>query len=230
MELKPFDSLSERQQNILRFMVKYMNEHGFPPTIREIGEATDIKSTSVVNYNLNKLVQAGYIERTDKKSRGLRIVASVPGMPLKAAKVVRMPENIERVPLIGHIVAGEPVAVPEDVSYYYDEDDMLEVPPYLLNGLDPTEVFALRVKGDSMVDAMVGDGDIVLLKHQLTANNGDMVAVWLPDDGETTLKHFYKEGDRIRLQPANPTMQPIYVDARNCEIRGKVLSVIRQLH
>jgi len=226
-DLKEFKKLSERQQNILQFMVGYMNDNGFPPTIREIGEATDIQSTSVVNYNLNKLVDAGYIERTDKKSRGLRVIARIPGTT--AARTVRMAEQRTAVPMIGQIVAGVPVEVPEEVGHYYDEEDMLELPPYLLKGIDPTQVFALTVKGDSMIDAMVGDGDIVILRHQQTASNGDMVAVWLPEKGETTLKYFYKEGDRVRLQPAHPTMDPIYVDARNCEIRGKVLSMIRQV-
>lgn len=226
-DLKEFKKLSERQQNILQFMVNYMNDNGFPPTIREIGTATDIQSTSVVNYNLNKLVEAGYIERTDKKSRGLRVVARVPGT--KSPRTVRMAEQRTAVPMIGQIVAGQPVEVPEDISHYYDEEDFLDLPPYLLNGIDPTQVFALTVKGDSMIDAMVGDGDVVILRHQQTANNGDMVAVWLPERGETTLKYFYKEGDKIRLQPAHPTMDAIYVDARNCEVRGKVLSVIRQV-
>lgn len=226
-EIKDFKKLSERQQHILQFMVGYMNDNGFPPTIREIGEATDIQSTSVVNYNLNKLVEAGYIERTDKKSRGLRVVARIPGTVVQRS--VRMATQQTAVPMIGQIVAGTPVEVPGEVGHYYDEDDMLELPPYLLNGLDPTQVYALTVKGNSMIDAMVGDGDIVILRHQETANNGDMVAVWLPEQGETTLKYFYKEGDSIRLQPAHPTMEPIYVNARNCEIRGKVLSIIRQM-
>lgn len=226
-DLKDFKKLSERQQNILQFMINYMNDNGFPPTIREIGTATDIQSTSVVNYNLNKLVDAGYIERTGKKSRGLRVVAHVPGT--RTTRHVRTANVQTAVPMIGQIVAGQPVEVPEDVSHYYDEEDYLDLPPYLLNGIDPTQIFALTVKGDSMVDAMIGDGDVVILRHQLTANNGDMVAVWLPEHGETTLKYFYKEGDKIRLQPAHPTMDAIYVDARNCEIRGKVLSVIRQM-
>ncbi|MEL6403762.1 MAG: transcriptional repressor LexA [Chloroflexota bacterium] len=226
-DIKDFEKLSERQQNILRFMFDYMQRQGFPPTIREIGEATDINSTSVVNYNLNKLVDAGYLDRVDSVSRGLRIIAPIPG---KSTKKVRRTDKVDRVAMVGKIAAGQPIEVPEDIAHSVDDDDMIDIPPFLLNGVDAAEVFALEVEGDSMIDAMIGEGDIVLLRHQQTAKNGDMVAVWLPDRGETTLKYFYKEGDRVRLQPAHPTMDDIYVDARNCEIRGKVLSVIRTVH
>lgn len=224
---KDFDKLSDRQQNILQFMARYINDHGFPPTIREIGEATDINSTSVVNYNLNKLVEAEYIERTGKKSRGLRLVARVPGVVnLRQVKASRVSQ---RVPLMGQVAAGIPIEVPDDMSHV-DEDDFLDVTPMMLGGVDPAETFALRVEGDSMIDAMINDGDIVIFRSQQTANNGDMVAVWLPEDSETTLKYFYREGDRIRLQPAHPSMEAIYVAASNCEVRGKVLSVLRQVH
>lgn len=225
-QLKQFNQLSERQRNILRFMDRYMQKNGYPPTIREIGENTNINSTSVVNYNLNKLVDAGYLERSDRVSRGLRIVADIPG----TARNVKSPSRPALVPLIGHIVASEPVEVPDETGHFYDEDDMLEVPSLLLDGTDHADAYALTVKGNSMIDAMIRDGDIVIMRHQDTAENGDMVAVWLPERGETTLKYFFLEGDRIRLQPAHPTMAPIYVNATDCEIRGKVLSVLRQLH
>lgn len=226
-DVKEFSKLSDRQQNILKFMHKYMEDKGFPPTIREIGEATDINSTSVVNYNLNKLVTAGYLDRSDKVSRGLRLIAHIPGT---SEKKVRASDIIDRIPMIGKIAAGIPLEVPEDIGHNIDEDDMLDIPPFLLGGVDASEVFALTVEGDSMIDAMINEGDIVLLRHTQTASNGEMVAVWLPDNGETTLKYYHNEGSRIRLEPAHPTMDDIYVDARNCEIRGKVLSVIRTVH
>lgn len=226
-DVKDFKKLSERQRNILNFMYDYVEENAYPPTIREIGEATDINSTSVVNYNLNKLVDAGYLDRSDKVSRGLRLVAKIPG---KSERKVRASDVVERVALVGKIAAGLPIEVPEDIAHSFDDDDMLDIPPFLLGGVDATEVFALEVEGDSMIDAMISEGDIVLLRSTQTAKNGDMVAVWLPDRGETTLKFFYNEGSRIRLKPAHPTMDDIYVDARNCEIRGKVLSVIRTVH
>lgn len=226
-EVKNFKKLSERQQKILNYMYDYMQEKGYPPTIREIGLATGINSTSVVNYNLNKLVSAGYLDRSEKVSRGLRLVSAIPG---KSEKKVKSTSNVDRIPLIGTIAAGQPLEVPEDIGHNVDDDDMLDIPPFLLGGIDASEVFALEVQGESMIDAMISEGDIVLLHFQQTAKNGDMVAVWLPERGETTLKYFYKEGNQVRLKPAHPTMEDIYVDARNCEIRGKVLSVIRRIH
>lgn len=219
-----FDKLSERQQNILHFMYDYMEANGFPPTIREIGEATDINSTSVVNYNLNKLVKAGYLDRSDRVSRGLRIITHIPGRGKPKDKIIQVADKTAEIPIYGRIAAGIPIDVEQQT------DDFIEVTPMLLDGADPSEVYALVVKGDSMIDAMVNEGDIVLLRHQNTANRGEMVAAYLPDDNETTLKYFYPEGDKIRLQPAHPTMDAIIVDARNCEIHGKVLSIIRRVH
>jgi len=228
--MKDYSKLSERQRNILRFMEKYIENYGFPPSIREIGEATGTNSTSVVNYNLNKLVQAGYLVRSQQKSRGLRLVKPLANGDKQGTGVLVQPAlSVLRVPMVGQIVASEPVQVPDDVGYYYGEDDMIEVTPALLQGTDPAEVYALRVKGDSMIDAMIADGDVVLFRKQTTANNGEMVAVWLDERGETTLKRFYDEGTRIRLQPAHPTMKPIYVDPNHVAIQGKVLSVIRQV-
>jgi repressor LexA len=225
--MKEFKKLSKRQQNILKFMYRYMEEQGFPPTIREIGEACDINSTSVVNYNLNKLVTAGYLERSDRVSRGLRLIAPIPGVTNK--KRVRADISVKKIGIVGRIAAGEPISLPDDIGYNVDDDDIIDVPIMLLHGYDETEVFALKVHGDSMIDAMIQDGDIVILRQQSTANNGDMVAAWLPDNNETTLKHFYKDADQIRLEPAHPTYQPIFVHASNCEIKGKVLSVIRNM-
>lgn len=196
-----------------------MVDNGFPPTIREIGSATGIDSTSVVNYNLNKLVQAGYLERAESKSRGLRLVKSIPGRPSK----VKEAGNIFMIPQYGQIVAGEPINTSNE------KDDDVEVPASFLGNINLDEVFALRVKGESMIDAMIRDGDIVILRKVAEAKNGDMVAVWLDDRNETTLKHFYNEGSRIRLQPAHPTMEAIYVDPRHCHVQGKVLSVMRRL-
>ena len=217
--MKDFNKLSKRQQKILQYMETYVHEHGYPPTIREIGLATDINSTSVVNYNLNKLVQAGYLERSGRKSRGIRVVGEVPSKDgKKRVKVSHLPLSI---PLVGQIVAGEPVPA------FEANGDYVEVTPTMLGNTDPNDVYALRVKGNSMIDAMIADGDIVLLRRASTANNGDMVAVWLDEREETTLKRFYLENDRVRLQPENPTMSPIYVDPASCRIQGKVVSVIR---
>ncbi len=211
--MKEFKGLSARQQDILSYMDRYMGEHGYPPTIREIGAATHINSTSVVNYNLNKLVQAGLLERRDKVSRGMRLVNW------------RGADNLLRVPLAGRIVASAPVEAYADGS-----GDTLEVAPATLGSHPPGEVFALTVQGDSMIDAMIADGDIVLLRRADTAANGDLVAVWLADEETTTLKRFYHEGERVRLQPENPFMDPIHVDAAQCRVQGVVVAVIRHSH
>ncbi len=223
--MKPFDKLSERQRNILRFIDRYIVDNGFPPTIRDIGEATKIASTSVVNYNLNKLVQAGFLERSAATSRGLRLIKPIPNSRRKVKGIIEMP----RVHLIGHIVASAPVSIPEDIGHYTDEENMIEVPSSILGAVDAAEVFALSVRGDSMIDAMIQDGDIVFLRKVDEVKNGDMVAVWLPERGETTLKYFFDEGAHVRLQPAHPTMDPIYVSAANCQVQGKVLGVVRQM-
>jgi repressor LexA len=220
--------LSERQKKMLVFIESFLHQHGYPPTIREIGEAVQIGSTSVVNYNLNKLVKAGLIERAPDVSRGLRLVD---GFSVSDVQVVNQGVNITRVPVVGQIVASKPVPLPgEDFGYHFDEDDMIDVPTQLLGKWATSEqIYALRVRGNSMIDALVRDRDVVILNKQETAENGDMVAVWLRDTGETTLKYFYHEGTQVRLQPANTTMEPIYVDARQVHVQGKVLAVLRSI-
>ncbi|MBI5960875.1 MAG: transcriptional repressor LexA [Chloroflexi bacterium] len=221
-------NLSARQKKILKFIETFLKENGYPPTIREIGEAVDIASTSVVNYNLNKLVEHGLIERAPEVSRGLRLVGQepLPELPVQYADS----KVVTQIPLVGKIAASLPVPQPEDFGYYYDKDDLIEVPQSIVGAVSSTDLFALRVTGDSMIDAMVADGDIVILKRQNIARNGDMVAVWLSERGETTLKKYYLEGNRVRLQPANPMMDPIYVNAEQVNIQGRVLAILRTVH
>ena len=142
------------------------------------------------------------------------------------AIVVEGVSNLVKIPLVGNIVAGSPIEVGNDGFAVYDEEDAIEVSTTMLKGR-VDDLFALRVNGESMIDAMVNDGDIVIMRKQETAKNGDMVAVWLAGD-TTTLKYFYYDGDRIRLQPANPTMDPIYVNPKDVQVQGKVMMVMRQ--
>ncbi|MDX2163493.1 MAG: transcriptional repressor LexA [bacterium] len=221
--MKDRTKLSERQRNILRFIESYIEQHGFPPTIRNIGAATGIESTSVVNYNLNKLVSAGYLARESRASRGLRLVKDANGKSGRRAQAVQPVTSTIQVSLAGPIAAGQPLPIPTDQV----SDDLIDVLPSMLNGANPSDVFALRVKGDSMIDAMIGDGDIVLIRHAETARDGELVAVFLEDRSEVTLKYFYRDGDMVRLQPAHPTMQPIFVDPKVCHVQGRVLSVLR---
>ena len=214
-------TLSERQQNILSFLEAFTEENEYPPTIREIGAAVGISSTSVVNYNLNILQKRGHIARDKTVSRGLRLV----GRP--GSRAARPGNEVVSIPLLGRIAAGEPIPIPDS-----------DLPPFgyetieLTRGIIGKEenIYALQVRGNSMVDALIHDGDVVVMKHQEEAANGELVAVWLKDEKETTLKRFYLEGEQVRLQPANPTMQPIYVPSANVEIQGKVVLVIRQLN
>ena len=217
--------LSERQKNILAYIQEYVVDNGRPPTIREIGAATSISSTSVVNYNLGKLEDRGFIDRDSDVSRGLRLTE-------KAGGIVRqLTDSVNRmlqIPMLGQIVAGKPIEVGNDSFGVFDEDDMVEVSPSMVGSKKTDGLYALRVSGESMIDAMVNDGDIVIMQQQETAQNGDMVAVWIDSSGTTTLKHFYHEGKEVRLQPANPTMEPIYVPANDVRIQGKVMMVLRQ--
>lgn len=213
-------TLSRRQERMLSFIRRFVHERQFPPTIREIGEAVDISSTSVVNYNLNALEKKGMIERDRNVSRGLRVVED--------DHVSALTPSVLRIPLLGRIAAGEPIPVPDELTdFAIFGDDAVQVATSMLEDIDG--IYALEVRGRSMIDALINDGDIVVMKHQNHAENGDMIAARMRDDNETTLKRFYLEGDRVRLQPANPDMEPIYAPAENVEVQGKVVMVIRKL-
>jgi len=239
--------LSERQKKILEVLEKFQNNAGYPPSIREICDEANITSTSVVNYYLEQLKEMGYIQRDERISRGIRLVrplseiaeGSLPvstraatGVQRTAQKLAQAMDELFHVPVIGSIAAGIPVPIPPSDFSYYDAESMVAVASSLLPGRDKgnRDLFALEVKGDSMIDAMVNDGDIVIMKRAHEAHNGEMVAVWLDDRDETTLKYFYLENGKVRLQPANPTMKPIWIDDPSIvQIQGKVVMVIRKL-
>lgn len=220
--------LSERHKKILEVLATFSKNSGYPPSIREIGKAADISSTSVVNYYLDQLTEMGYIERDSNVSRGVRLLRNAAGELV--AELETVVQNLLQIPLVGRIVASEPAPVPPSDFSYYDAESMVEVARSLIPTRDTSELFALEVQGDSMIDAMVNDGDIVIMQRAQDARNGEMVAVWLQDRDETTLKYFFREKNRVRLQPANPTMGPIYVDdPKSLRVQGKVVMVIRQL-
>ncbi len=209
------ERLSKRQQLMFEFISRFTQEKGRPPTIREIGAEVKISSTSVVNYNLNILAREGLIAREKEVSRGLRVVSG------RADMAAAM-----QIPLLGTIAAGHPIPVPEAGLMPYEGESIALTRDIIP---DTEGLFALKVKGTSMIDALINDGDIVVMKKQDSADNGEMVAVWLKDEKETTLKRIYREKKRIRLQPANPTMKAFYADPNNVEVQGKVVLVIRQL-
>ena len=227
MMVRKSKGLSERHVRVLEFLVKYQGENGRPPSIREIGDAAKISSTSVVNYYLEQLEKMGYIERDGRVSRGLRLNE-------KVNVVVQFVTDLMRVPVMGRIIAGEPIPVPASDFNYYDANTSVEIATSLLPAPEKNkQLFALEVQGDSMIDAMVNEGDFVIMKpvaSNAEVRNGEMVAVWLPNRDETTLKYFYKEKEGYRLQPANPTMGPIMVNKEEpLEIKGKVVMVIRKV-
>lgn len=232
--------LTERQKRILEAVERFQVQNGYPPSIREICEKTSISSTSVVNYYLNQLEETGYIERDGRVSRGIRLLKPLSEIAATASAAVKQSaravsqalDELLHIPVMGRIVAGSPVPVPPSDFSYFDAESMVDVASSLLPQREKgdKDLFALEVQGDSMIDAMVNDGDIVIMKPANEARNGEMVAVWLNDRDETTLKYFYLENGRVRLQPANPTMQPIYIeDPATVQIQGKVVMVIRQV-
>lgn len=228
-------NLSQRQVKILQFILDFRSKRAMPPTVRDIQNAEEppISSTSVVDYNLKALEEHGVIRRGRGLSRSIEIVDDKVE-ELINKRVVRRPRvagAMLRVPLSElPIAAGTPISVPEafDPSNIHET---LEVDPRLLGRWadHPDDLFALPVKGQSMIDALIADGDIVIMAKQETAQDGETVAVWLEAEQETTLKHFWRESEgRVRLQPANTTMAPILTTADNVKIMGRVVSVLRR--
>jgi repressor LexA len=208
--------ISPRQKRILTFIRHFLADKSYPPTIRDIVSGVGISSTSVADYNLEKLEKYGFIRRHHEVSRGIELLD-------KTAKV-----NEVAVPVIGQIAAGEPIPVPSSDSWSNVESaDTLEVPSELVAGKE--NVYALKVKGYSMIDALINDGDIVLMQHTNTVDNGQMAAVWLKNEKTATLKKVFVTPERVRLQPANTQMKAIYVKPENVEIQGKVIGVVRKL-
>ncbi|HEY32992.1 MAG TPA: repressor LexA [Dehalococcoidia bacterium] len=203
--------LSKTRERIYTFIRKFYREHDYAPTVRDILRGCRLSSTAVVQHHLNVLEKEGRIHRDPEVFRSIRLTEK-PG--------------ISSVPLLGTIAAGEPIPVPTAETWASQALEMLEVPEELTQG---KHLYALKVKGLSMIDALIDDGDTVLMEPANTAENGDMVAVWLKNEQEVTLKRFYREGETVCLRPANELMEPIYQHPENVEIQGKVSAVLRKL-
>lgn len=204
--------LSKRQQDILDFIKGEVKKKGYPPSVREIGEAVGLASSSTVHGHLARLESKGLIRRDPTKPRAIEILeVDIDAFTPKYSVV--------NVPVVGRVTAGQPITAIENVEEYFPLPDTL-VP-------SDEQVFMLEVMGDSMIDAGILDGDYVIVKQQQTANNGDIVVAMTEED-EATVKRFFKEQDYIRLQPENPTMDPIIL--RNVSILGKVIGVYRHIH
>ena len=204
--------LTERQRQILDFLTKYVDAHGYPPTVREIGEAVGLASPSTVHAHLANLERAGLLKRDPTKPRAIELYREPKAEPAA---------DVHRLPLVGEVAAGGPLLAEDNVEEY------LAVPEPLSKG---GEEFLLRVKGDSMINAGILDGDIAVVQRAQDARNGDIVVALAGDDesaDEATLKRFFREDGRVRLQPENDALEPIY--AAHVEILGKVIGVFRQL-
>jgi repressor LexA len=214
------EELTERQREILTFIVKETETRGFPPTIREIGEQMDIRSTNGVNDHLKALERKGYLNRGEQQSRSL--------VPTKRARMLlglgaKKDSGLVEVPLLGKVAAGAPLLAQENL------EDSVKIDSFLIGGTG-REVFALRVKGQSMIEDGIHDGDYLFVRKTPSAQPGDIVVALIED--EATVKRYYPEGERIRFQPANKDMQPIYVnkaDFRSTMLLGIVVGVYRKL-
>ena len=206
--------ITKTRLSILSFIRDFLQERGYAPTVRDIAKGCSISTSSVVQHHLNVLEREGHIHRDPQVFRSIRLVEEEsPAIP--------------RVPLLGTIAAGEPLPVPTPDTWATVPEETVQLTDELIR--DREGIYALKVKGSSMIDALIEDGDIVLMQQASTVDDGDMAAVWLKKQQEVTLKKVYREKNRIRLQPANRQMEPIYQDPDNVEIQGKVIGVIRRI-
>lgn len=208
------DELSAKQRGILQFLEDFIAEHDYPPSIRDIQNGCDISSTSVVDYNLKRLEEKGFIRRDREVSRAIELLDGQGERRRRGGTV--------QVPVLGKIAAGIPLPVhPDQLA----PEDVLDLTAEIAG--NRTGLYALRVQGTSMIDALINDGDIVILEPKRSADPGDVIAAWIVDREETTLKKYYPEGAKVRLQPMNSTMDPIIEDASNVEVQGKLVATIR---
>ena len=211
--------LSTKQENILDYIQEFLDEHQFPPTVRDIQSGCGISSTSVVDYNLRILQREGHLKREAEVSRGIELLGEY---------AVGHSDGLVNIPVLGSIAAGEPLSIPPSSSWHEEALENVELPSFLTQG---KEVFGLKVKGESMIDALIADGDLVLMEPVPGGHprNGDMVAAMIKDKEEVTLKHFHMHNGTVILQPANPSMEPIEVPAENVSVQGRVVGVIRTI-
>jgi repressor LexA len=210
--------LSGHEADILSYLERYFDEHHRAPSFDEIRVAIGLSSKDHVSRDLKRLERRGYIELIPRIARGIRLLVTAD------ERLYGGPTF--QVPLLGTIAAGQPIPVPE-AGVASTAADLIELTRDIVK--DQRNVYALRVKGNSMIDALIHDGDLVIMRHQEQVENGEMAAVWLTDRQETTLKRFFHEGKQVRLQPENKTMAPIYVSPKHVRVQGKVIAVIRQV-
>lgn len=201
-------ALTKRQKEILIFVQRYSDAHGYPPSVREIGQALGLTSSSTVHSHLSALEKKGYLRRDPSKPRALEILRDEREIPAK---------KMVTVPIVGGVTAGLPILAQQNIEDYF---------PLPVDFVRAEDCFILKVSGESMIGAGIFDGDLLVVRRQPTARDGDIVVARIED--EATVKRFYRESDRIRLQPENPRMEPIFT--RELAIEGVALAVIRRLH
>ncbi|QOP74411.1 transcriptional repressor LexA [Pediococcus acidilactici] len=202
-------NLSTKQLNVLEYIYRTVQTQGYPPTVREIGKAIGLSSTSTVHGHIDRLQKNGYLEKDPTKPRALEITA-------QGLEALGIQENGEQIPVLGVVTAGEPILAVEEAT------DFFPVPPEFKN--ESSDLFMLTIRGESMINAGILSGDQVIVRKQSTADNGEIV-IAMTDENEATCKRFFKETDHIRLQPENDTMSPIILD--NVTILGKVVGLFR---
>jgi repressor LexA len=201
----------EIREGILEYIRRFFDERGYAPTVRDILRGCNISSTSLVQYHLNVLEKEGQIRRDPEVFRSIQLVE----------------KDIIEVPLLGAIAAGEPIPVVDSGTWSNRAEETLRLTTDVVGSKG--DIYALKVKGTSMLDALIDDGDVVIMEVAQTAEDGEMAAVWLKNEQEVTLKKIYREPGRIRLQPANSEMKAIYTGPENIEVQGKVVAVLRRL-
>ncbi|TET55384.1 MAG: repressor LexA [Dehalococcoidia bacterium] len=202
----------EIREGILEYIRRFFDERGYAPTVRDILRGCNISSTSLVQYHLNVLEKEGQIRRDPEVFRSIQLVE----------------KDIIEVPLLGAIAAGEPIPVVDSGTWSNRAEETLRLTRDVVG--NKGDIYALKVKGTSMLDALINDGDVVIMEVAQTAEDGEMAAVWLKNEQEVTLKKIYREPGRIRLQPANSEMKAIYTGPENIEVQGKVVAVLRRLN
>ncbi len=203
--------VSKTRENILKFIQGFVDEKGYAPTVRDIVKGCNLSSTSVVQHHLNILEREGHIHRDPQVVRSIQL----------------MEKDVVEVPLLGVIAAGKPIPAPDSDTWVNPPEEMLKLTADVVG--NKSDIYALKVKGTSMLDALINDGDIVIMEVTQTAEDGEMAAVWLKNEQEVTLKKIYRESGHIRLQPANSEMKSIYTRPENIEVQGKVVAVLRKL-
>jgi repressor LexA len=207
-------NVSNTRLRILNFIRNFLGKRGYAPTVRDIARGCNISTPSVVQYHLNTLERQGYIRRDPEVFRSIQLVE-------------KKREAVSRIPLLGTIAAGKPIPVPAPDSWTTIPEETLQLTEEVTRG--KKDVYALRVKGTSLIDALVDDGDIVLIQQTSMVEDGEVAAVWLKTEQEVTLKKVYREAGRIRLQPANKEMEPMDFKPEEVEIQGRVIGVLRKL-